>query len=870
MRKKIIYIIFMILAFVIKSKAQAQSDKKLVDNNTYKEFIQLNRYLFDVSKNGQWIYYTYGNHYSHTVVLKSFKDDFEFKIQNGSGASFTSDSRMFICESDQNSITIINLTNRKTMKINDASNPKIFNSGLTPYLAYWFDSNIVVRNLYSSEEYIINDIPDSEVITNKEQNVMFIKSPKGLFRFDTQLKKLIQIWDKEVGDNVIFDERGNQALFISNGSIFVINNIKNSLKEIVSDSVLKTTFKTSLYPETPSFSQDGNRVFFKLKPQKLLTANADSVYDAKMELWNYKFMNNLNEYPKVTLSCISLNSNTSDCTTLGSGHVRYTNFNITGGKYVILKEAVAYDGEVYLNSKYRPKYYLVRLDNGTRELITPEIGAEPIGDIQLSHNEKFMFWWGGSKRDLYTYDIESRITRNVTKKIKLPADIIEPHSGSKSFRLDSYHVKWVGNDDMILIGDKFDIWRIDPLDKKLPFNLTGAMGRSKSIQFKFMDLDDHVDLLSAKAKVLVKVFDTNTKDAGFATLEVSSKINVTLGSLEPVSYRKLLPPLIRNINGQTQFFVCRESVNISPNLYVSSDLKTYKRITNINPEKEYNWLSSELITYQLVEGKIGQAILYKPENFDPQKKYPVIFNYYQQRSFQLNEFSQPELFAFNIDIPWYTSNGYLVVVPDISNNDPGFIMENTVAAVDSLVDFLKKYSWFDYTKMGLQGQSFGGYETNLLITNSKNNFAAALSMDGISDARGGVFGKMGDEQSVFWFYERGQFNFNVDIWGRPDIYEKNSPVSHAHRVTTPLLLLHSRNDKTVPFSQSEAMFFALRRLSKPVWLISYKSEQGNHGMPGDIQDRLDFTVRQQQFFNHFLKGSTIPKWMNENTLSLEQ
>jgi dipeptidyl aminopeptidase/acylaminoacyl peptidase len=158
--------------------------------------------------------------------------------------------------------------------------------------------------------------------------------------------------------------------------------------------------------------------------------------------------------------------------------------------------------------------------------------------------------------------------------------------------------------------------------------------------------------------------------------------------------------------------------------------------------------------------------------------------------------------------------------------------------------------------MGLQGHSFGGYETNVLITGT-NLFSCAQEGAGVSDAVSGYGGRRGNTVSSVFSYESGQYNLRTTPWERPDIYMENSPIFHVSEINTPLLMLHGEDDHAVSFSQAVELFTALRRLKKPVWLLDY----GHDHILGRTESLLDFTIRQQQFFDHYLKGSPPPAWM---------
>ncbi len=125
--------------------------------------------------------------------------------------------------------------------------------------------------------------------------------------------------------------------------------------------------------------------------------------------------------------------------------------------------------------------------------------------------------------------------------------------------------------------------------------------------------------------------------------------------------------------------------------------------------------------------------------------------------------------------------------------------------------------------MGLQGHSFGGYQTNYVITHC-NIFAAACSANGEADCISGYGSLSHGDKSRQMMYENGQMRMGVTLWERPDLFIKNSPVFKADQVTTPILLMHTKPDGAVPFEQAVEFFTALRRLGKKAWLLQYNSE----------------------------------------------
>ena len=91
-----------------------------------------------------------------------------------------------------------------------------------------------------------------------------------------------------------------------------------------------------------------------------------------------------------------------------------------------------------------------------------------------------------------------------------------------------------------------------------------------------------------------------------------------------------------------------------------------KKVSDANPQQaDYNWGRSELIEYVNADGKTLKAILTKPENFDPAKKYPMIVYIYEQLSNNLHRYVPPAPGGSSINLTRYVSNGYIVLQPDI-------------------------------------------------------------------------------------------------------------------------------------------------------------------------------------------------------------
>ena len=142
---------------------------------------------------------------------------------------------------------------------------------------------------------------------------------------------------------------------------------------------------------------------------------------------------------------------------------------------------------------------------------------------------------------------------------------------------------------------------------------------------------------------------------------------------------------------------------------------------------------------------------------------------------------------------------------------------------------------------------------------------AGAPVSNMTSAYGGI--RWGSGMSRMFQYEQSQSRIGGTLWERTALYIENSPLFHAPRVNTPLLMMHNDNDGAVPWYQGIEFFVALRRLNKPAWLLVYNNEQHNLTK---WPNRKDLSMRMMQFFDHYLKGAPAPVWMTEGVPATEK
>ena len=303
----------------------------------------------------------------------------------------------------------------------------------------------------------------------------------------------------------------------------------------------------------------------------------------------------------------------------------------------------------------------------------------------------------------------------------------------------------------------------------------------------------------------------------------------------------------------------RSSFRTCEDVWTSTlDFREITRVSDINPQQdEYSWGTAELVHWRAKDGQKLDGILLKPDDFDPARKYPMMVYFYERNSDNLHRYYTPAAGRSIICHSFYVSRGYVVFIPDIpyKTGEPG---PSAVNAIVPGVEHLIRKGFIDEQRIGMQGHSWGGYQTAYLVTQT-DMFACAESgapVSNMTSAYGGI--RWGSGLSRMFQYERTQSRIGEDLWSARDKYVANSPLFFADRINTPLLILHNDEDGAVPWYQGIELFVALRRLGKPAWMLNYNGEP--HWVM-DEYNRRDFAKRMQQFFDHYLMDAPEPEWM---------
>ena len=498
--------------------------------------------------------------------------------------------------------------------------------------------------------------------------------------------------------------------------------------------------------------------------------------------------------------------------------------------------------------------WLVNLDTGKQEQVLKRV--EVFAD--MSPEGEFITWFDGEKESWFaksTSDADSEAI-NISEGIKFP---LYDELHDRPFTASAYgSAGWLADDKAFLVYDRYDIWQLDPTGKKDPVCVTDGYGRENEIQFRYRRLDPEMRSIDPEQPMMLSAMNKQSKASGYWRLNLESEDQDTPQLTKLI----MLPESVGRIDKAQEsdrVIFTRSTFQMCPDLWHSDmDFKKIHRLSDMNPQQEdFAWGTTELVQWKSKDDQELDGLLYKPDGFDPSKKYPLMVYFYERNSDNLHRYYAPAAGRSIINFSFYVSRGYVVFVPDIpyTTGEPGQSAANAILpGVESLV----AQGFVDEEKIGMQGHSWGGYQTAYLVTQT-DMFACAESgapVSNMTSAYGGI--RWGSGMSRMFQYERTQSRIGEDLWAARDKYIQNSPVFYADKINTPLLILHNDKDGAVPWYQGIELFVALRRLEKPAWMLNYNGNP--HWVMGE-KNRRDFAIRMQQFFDHYLMDAPEPEWM---------
>jgi len=842
------------------------AQKKTISNHTYDKWQTINEDA-KISYDGQYVMYSVRSNSANTNILYISTSSGRHikKVQNATDFNFTSDSKyaFYMCD---DSLYRLNLTTKNT---------KFYNKILSYRI---LECNKIIYHIKGNKELCIEDYQNKKDLRfNKVENYLLGRLRNNVIITSVTDKKndtgTIVKWINSKSGKVELTWTGDSTInnmVLDNAEKQLVISISNKINGIkywyfkkggtnpillLNEKSEEWNNKYKITKEGPFFSNNGKILTITLEE----SLSDSSLNSTPLHIWNYKSKFLESEVTEEQVKYKAAFNIAEGKLNLISDGDEYQIDNDRPNKWndewlsLEKKKAISIKTPLDKDSDERSStnYSLSSTTSHFRKNMRRRFSVSPLG--------KYAVYYDDEAKQYYSFNINTDSVKCITCDISTiwtdnRRELVNPDQYTRGI------AGWIENDRALLLYDNNDIWMVYLNENKSSICVTNEIGKREEIVFNLALREYNERTLKLDENLILLALNTQTKENGFYSKKLSQStqpIKLTMGNFiydlaENIPFVPGFKPI--KASQKNVFVVRRMSASESPNYYSTKDFKTYVKLSNVEPESEYNWLTTELHSFQLSNGNYNQGILYKPSNFDPQKRYPVIFYYYEKLSNSLNNYIPPKISDGQLNIPWYVSNGYLVFSPDIKYTigEPGKSAFNSVI---SAYEHLTKLPFVNENKIGIQGISMGGFETNYIITHT-DKFAAACTSSGGSDFIS-YYGSLTTGPSKMGQFELGQYRIGATLWERPDLYIENSPVLNANNVKAPVLIMHTPKDEAVPFSQALEFFLALRRLGKRTWLLQYND--GNHAVWG--KSAMDFTIRMQQFFDHYLKDAPPPKWM---------
>lgn len=529
------------------------------------------------------------------------------------------------------------------------------------------------------------------------------------------------------------------------------------------------------------------------------------------------------------------------------------------GKYI---EGYCNESYVHTYNWVAPRpadYYRINLETGKSNLLAEAI---PFG-LDLAPSGKTFVYFNKEDQAYYIKDIE------LGKSTCLTCDASDAiwTRDMNGQPMDAYPMGvqgWNRDESKVYLQSRYDLWEYDFTTNEISNITKGSTDDKIRIRPIYWSYDS---VYFEHENIYFRGFNEKTKGTHlYDCTNDGGEWNI----METGYFDESVLGIVRSKNQKRHVF---RSMTFQkyPDLYTYTDtIQNLERVSNVNPhQNEYNWGTVELTKWKSYKGVELEGLIYKPENFDPKKSYPMISYFYELNSDNLHRYwaPKPTRAALVYSIAEYVSSGYIVFVPDV-RYEPGHPAKSAFDCIESGTDhLLRLYPNIDSTKMALQGQSWGGYQTAQLVTMTKR-YAAAMAgapVTNMFSAYGGI--RWGSGLNRQFQYERTQSRIGHTIWARPDLYIENSPQFHLPNVETPLLIMHNDGDGAVPWYQGIELFTGLKRLNKEVWMLNYNDDGHNLRR---YANQIDLSIRMRQFFDHYLMDKEAPKWLKEGIPAIKK
>ena len=363
--------------------------------------------------------------------------------------------------------------------------------------------------------------------------------------------------------------------------------------------------------------------------------------------------------------------------------------------------------------------------------------------------------------------------------------------------------------------------------------------------------ESQIWLSGGGTSIIVSTLDEETKKSGFYRVDLKTGAYTRLIE-EDKSYGFDLEFNIDvSDDGQTFVYTAEDGGHPRNFWTVNADFQQPRQISDINPQfNAYTMGKARIIEWRGLSGQKLRGVLVLPAGYVEGRRYPLLVRVYGgwMQSDVLNSFGFTHASTFD-NLQLFATRSYALLLPDAPLN-PGTPMKDLADTILPGVNKAIELGVADADRLGVMGQSFGGYGTlSLLVQTSR--FKAAIMRAGFGSLVG-IYGEMDKDGSAYAIgvIEEGATRMRGTPWDYRERYIENSPIFYLDRVQTPVFIVHGTQDSAVAPFLADEVFVGLRRLGKEAVYAKYAGE--GHGLRSSA-NQLDYWYRAIEWFDKHLQ-----------------
>lgn len=847
--------------------------KKELKTTDYEKWHQL--VINAVSSDGSWMCYTH--HYTSNTDTLFIKNSTSLKyhaVPKAFNPAFLSKSKL-VYQQPENKLTVFDLETKQSKVLEQVTEYKItknnqylvlINKQNDTTTLMVTDTNTGLKREITNLLYWKMDATHTKIAyITKEANIY----KAGVLDLEKQLKQQIILKSTDALFELKWNTLGTMLAFISpkneekennkRGTIYAYQTENQQLAslylsqhdDLVPTHAIRESYKTQL-----QISEDGERVFFGLEEKSPRPASDP----ASVQIWNaldqsiYPEKIQLKDWRKRPIIAVWW-PKTGQTRQITDNNLPFLQLDAKM-QYAITSNPIAYEPQF----KYTANrdYYITNLKTGSKKILLKDASGE-ISDMVATPEGKYILYFKNYAWWSYNFALEKHSL--LTKGIKL----VETESEDAN-TIHSQITRIAGctkDDREVLIYDMFDIWKVKSDGTSTEKITNGCDTQTRYSLITEMQMQPRIYIydgyqaarLDSGLPVYLKTVNNQTQQNGISLLHKNKVLQ------ELVIKDKLIKDFALT-KDQKKLIYIEQNFDVPPQVVIYNlSTKKEKIIHQSNPQHhQFHWGKPELFSFEVLGQSVGGILIY-PANYNPNKKYPMIVHVYQRQTTDFHLYDVPSLKrSRGFNVAHFTAQGYFVCLPNMLY-EIGNTGEVATKCINAAVQSTLKIKSIDQDRIGLIGHSYGGYETNFIVT-QKNPFRTAVSGASYSDLAA-------DFLRISWHfkvadyrrYEYGQMRMGKNLFEDPTRYQRNSPMLQAEGVAIPLLLWAGADDRHVDVEHSYKFHMALRRLQKNNVMLVYPHEQHVLQKP---QNQIDLSQRITQWFDYYLKDGEYKPWMAPN------